>query len=121
MISDAESHAAEDAERKEAAEARNAADHTAYQIEKQLSEHGDKLTDDERRQVQDKVTDLRKLLTEDSPADTLRTATQELLTSAQVLGQKIYEASQQSGETAGEGDGGADEVVEAEIVEDDES
>ncbi|MBT8213677.1 MAG: molecular chaperone DnaK, partial [Acidimicrobiia bacterium] len=94
MISDAEAHAAEDAERKEAAEARNAADHTAYQIESQLSEHGDKLTDDERQPIQDKITDLRKLLTEEPPAETLRTATQELLTASQILGQKIYESSQ---------------------------
>ncbi|NNK91863.1 MAG: molecular chaperone DnaK [Acidimicrobiia bacterium] len=119
MISDAEAHAAEDAERKEAAEARNAADHTAYQIESQLSEHGDKLTDDERQPIQDKITDLRKLLTEEPPAETLRTATQELLTASQILGQKIYESSQT--EVASEEAGDDDDVVEAEIVEDDES
>ncbi|NNC76088.1 MAG: Hsp70 family protein, partial [Acidimicrobiia bacterium] len=120
MINDAESYAAEDAERKEAAEARNAADHTAYQVEKQLSEHGDKLSDDERQPIQDKITELRKMLTEDSGAEALRTATQDLLTTSQVLGQKIYEASQtETGEDAAPD--GDDDVVEAEIVEDDES
>ena len=124
MIRDAESHAAEDAERKEVAEARNQADHTAYQIDKQLAEHGDKLSDDEKGAIEDKVTAVRKLLADDGakPED-LRNASNELLTAAQVLGQKIYEASQQQTEAAPDeaaAPTGEDDVVEAEIVEDDE-
>jgi molecular chaperone DnaK len=124
MINDAESHAADDAERKETAEARNQADHTAYQIDKQLAEHGDKLTDDEKSAIEDRVADLRKLLADDGakPED-LRTASNELLTASQVLGQKIYEASQQQTEATApdaEAPAGDDDVVEAEIVEDDE-
>ncbi len=117
MVKDAESHANEDERRREAAEARNQADHAAYTIEKQLMEHGDKLSEDEKTSIQDKVTAVRKLLTEDASAEDLRTATQEMLTASQVLGQKIYEASQ----TAPEGDsdeaGGDNDVVEAEIVD----
>jgi molecular chaperone DnaK len=124
MVGDAEAHAADDAERKETAEARNQADHTAYQIDKQLADHGDKLTDDEKSAIEDKVADLRKLLAEDGakPED-LRTASNELLTASQVLGQKIYEASQQQTEATApdaEAPAGDDDVVEAEIVEDDE-
>ena len=51
MVKDAEAHANEDARRKEQAEARNQADHAAYTIDKQLTEHGDKLNDDERTTV----------------------------------------------------------------------
>ena len=124
MVSDAEAHAAEDADRKETAEARNQADHTAYQIDKQLAEHGDKLTDDERGSIEDKVAAIRKLLADDgAKAEDLRTASNELLTASQVLGQKIYEASQQqteSAETGAEAATSDDDVVEAEIVEDDE-
>jgi len=130
MVTDAESHANEDAKRKEQAEARNQADHSAYSIEKQLIEHGDKLTDDEKTAIEDKVTAVRKLLTEDASAEDLNTASQEMLTAAQVLGQKIYESSQTEAATE-EGAEAADvvdaeiveetDVEEAEIVEDDES
>jgi molecular chaperone DnaK len=117
MVAEAEAHAAEDHARREAADARNAADHAAYQVGKQLEEHGDVLADAEKATVTDAVDALRKLL-DDPAADTqaLNDATQELLTKAQVLGQKVYEQSQaaEAGESAESGD---DEVVEAEIVD----
>jgi molecular chaperone DnaK len=126
MIKNAESHAAEDASRRESAEARNQADHTAYQIDKQIAEHGDKLSDDERSSLEGKVKEVRDLLADSSAdAEALGKATEELLSESQILGQKIYEASQ----TQPEGDAEAapsdepaddDDVVEAEIVEEDE-
>ncbi len=124
MVKAAEAHANEDETRREQVEARNQADHAAYSVEKQLKEHADKLTDDERAGIEDKVTGLRKLLTEDSTPEDLRKGTEELFTAAQVLGQKIYEASQTpaDGTAATDGDDADDDdVVEAEIVEDDET
>ncbi len=124
MVKDAEAHAKDDAERKEAVEARNQADHTVYQIDKQLAEHGDKLTDDERKPLDDKIAEIRTLLAnEGTDAETLRNATNELLTSSQVLGEKIYAASAaESAEAAAdEAPSDDDEVVEAEVVEDDEA
>ncbi len=115
MVTDAEAHANEDAQRKAQAEARNQADHAAYSIEKQLAEHGDKLSDDEKTAIEDKVTAVRKLLTEEASAEDLNSATQEMLTASQVLGQKIYEASQ--AQSAEESTDAAD-VVDAEIVDD---
>ncbi len=125
MIGDAETHAKEDAELKKAAEARNKADHAAYQIEGQLEEHGDKLTDDERKELEDKVGTVRSLLDDESASgDALNSAADDLMTGAQVLGQKVYEASQTAPETAGANDDDsnaeADDVVEAEVVEDDD-
>ena len=127
MISDAESHAAQDAERKEAAEARNAADHAVHTVGGQLAEHGDKLSEDEKAPVQAKLDEVKKLLEDESPStEALKSATTELLQSAQIIGQKMYEAAQaesagsESGE-AGEAPEAGDEVVEAEVVEDDES
>jgi molecular chaperone DnaK len=118
MIKDAESHANEDKDRREAAEARNQADHAAYQIGKQLEEHGDKLTDDEKAPITEKVDALKALLdNESSDAASLKGATDELLTVAQVLGQKIYESSQAEGDASASTDGGDDDVVEAEIVD----
>ncbi|MCZ6460753.1 MAG: molecular chaperone DnaK [Actinobacteria bacterium] len=125
MIEDAETHAKEDVELKKAAEARNKADHAAYQIEGQLEEHGDKLTDDERKELEDKVATVRSLLDDETAsADALNSAADDLMTGAQVLGQKVYEASQTTPEAAGANDDDsnaeADDVVEAEVVEDDD-
>jgi molecular chaperone DnaK len=122
MVSDAEQHANEDEERKEHAEARNQADHVAYQTEKQLAEHGDKLTDDERQTIEDKITEVRKALSDDESTEDLQRLTTELLTSAQVLGQKIYEASQTASSSEEEtAEANDDDVVEAEIIDDEAS
>ena len=122
MVGDAESHANEDQERRDQADSRNQVDHAAYSIEKQLAEHGDKLDDDEKATIEDKITDLRKLLADDADAASLKGATEALLTASQVLGQKIYEASQaEAASSEGDDDsGGDDDVVEAEIVEEED-
>jgi molecular chaperone DnaK len=121
MIKDAESHAAEDAERRESAEARNAADHAVYSAGKQLAEHGDALTEDDKAPIQAKLDELNKLL-EDANASTeaLKEATNGLMESAQVIGEKMYEAAQaEAAAASAEGDEptGDDDVVEAEVVE----
>ncbi|MEZ5175325.1 MAG: molecular chaperone DnaK [Acidimicrobiia bacterium] len=125
MVKDAEAYAAEDAERKEAAEARNAADHAVHSVGKQLAEHGDKLDEAEKEPVQEKLDALKVLLDkEDAATADLKTATGELLQSAQVIGEKIYAAAQAETEAASGSDGTAgsnDEVVEAEVVEDEEA
>ena len=56
MVKDAEAHAAEDKKRREEAEVRNSADTLVYQTEKLLRENGDKLTDDERSDVEAKLS-----------------------------------------------------------------
>ncbi|HLE38861.1 MAG TPA: Hsp70 family protein, partial [Acidimicrobiia bacterium] len=116
MMKNAEAHAAEDHARRQAADARNQADHASYQIEKQLAEHGDKLSAEERAGVDEKIAAVKKLLGDPAAdAKDLNSATEEMLKAAQVLGQKVYEASQTAaGPTGGSGDG---DVVEAEIVD----
>jgi molecular chaperone DnaK len=119
MVAEAEAHANEDRARREAADARNEADHAVYQIDKQLAELGDHLSDEEKAPITDAVAEVRKLL-DDPAADpkTLREATQDLLTKAQVLGQKVYEKAQAASGESGVGDTGDDDgVVEAEIVD----
>jgi molecular chaperone DnaK len=121
MVSDAEAHANEDKERREAAEARNQADQLVHNIAKQLEEHGDKLSDDERSPIDEAVTAVQDLLKDDDAATAdLKTATETLMTSSQILGQKIYEASQAEAESEETSEAADDDVVEAEIVEDDE-
>ena len=134
MITDAESHAADDAERKDAAEARNAAEHTVYTVGKQLAENGDVLTDDDKAPIQVNLDELRKLLEDDdATTDALKEGTGGLMESAQVIGEKMYEASQAEAAAAAAAGEDADadaevaeaevveaEVVEAEVVEEDE-
>ena len=127
MIKDAEAHAAEDAERKGAAEARNAADHAAHTVGAQLAEHGDKLEESEKAPIQEKLDAVKALLeNEDADTEALQTATTELLQSSQVIGQKMYEAAQAEQASAeapadeAAPAGGDDDVVEAEVVEDDD-
>ena len=129
MVQDAESHASQDAERKEAAEARNAADHAVHSIGKQLADNGDNLTEDEKTPVQENLDAVKELVDDDkASAEDLKNATNTLLESAQIIGEKLYEAAQAeaaAAETGGEGEGEGDapdddEVVEAEVVEEDE-
>jgi molecular chaperone DnaK len=120
MVRDAESHANEDQQRKEHAEARNQADHTAYQIEKQIAELGDKVSDDQKKPVEEHIEKVRKLLADDASTEELKAATNELLTSAQVIGQMIYEQASQEASAESEATSGGDEVVEAEIVDEGE-
>ena len=120
MVNDAESHANEDEQRRAKAEARNQADHAAYQIEKQIAELGDKVSDDQKGPVEEKIAHVRKLLAEDASTEDLTAATNDLLTSSQAIGQMIYEqaaAAADSGGAAEDTSASSDDVVEAEIVE----
>ncbi|MFV1970364.1 MAG: molecular chaperone DnaK, partial [Acidimicrobiia bacterium] len=122
MIKDAEAHAAEDAERKDAAESRNAADHAVYTVGKQLAEHGEALTDDDKAPIQEKLDELKKLLEDQNASvDALKEGTNGLMESAQIIGEKMYEAAQAEAAAASSAESheaGDDEVVEAEVVED---
>ena len=126
MVKDAEAHAAEDSKRREQAEARNQADTLVYQTEKLLREQGESFSGDEKKAVEDGVADLKKAL-EGDDADAIRAATDKLASSSQAFGQKLYEAAaSQAGTGAGAGsgstsDGADDEVVDAEIVDDEAS
>lgn len=124
MIKDAEAHAAEDAERREAAETRNTADHAVYTVGKQLAEHGEALTDEDKAPIQEKLDELKKLLDDaNASADALKEGTNGLMESAQIIGEKMYEAAQAEAAAGSSDDtpeAGDDEVVEAEVVDDEE-
>jgi len=123
MVKDAEAHAEEDRRKKEEAEVRNTADSLVYQAEKQLKEHGDKITGDEKDAVEAKLTELRTAL-EGTDVEAIKSATEGLVTASQTFGQRLYDAAAQDAAAAGGGSGPSeadepddDEVVEAEIVD----
>ncbi|WP_018330538.1 molecular chaperone DnaK [Actinomycetospora chiangmaiensis] len=127
MVSDAEAHADEDRKRREAAETRNQAESLVHQTEKVLSENGDKVPAETKDKVQGSLDDLKKAL-EGDDTETIKSAVEKLATDSQELGQAIYAQSQSDGAAGAAGGaagagaaGGAadDDVVDAEIVDDD--
>ena len=89
MQKDAESYAAEDAQRKEEAEARNAADSLAYTAEKTLREHADKLPEDVKQEIETKTTAVRSALKGQDVA-AIKSAMQELSDAVQKAGAAVY-------------------------------
>lgn len=123
MIKDAEEHAAEDHKRREEADARNQAESTIYQTEKFVSENEDKIPADKKESLQAAIADAKTAL-EGSDVDAIKSAVEKVNTEAQAVGQAIYEASAAEGAEAGDASGAGsadDDVVDAEVVDEDES
>ncbi len=127
MVKDAEQYAEEDARRRESVEARNQADSLVYSTEKFLSENDEKLPEDVKIEVQADLDELKKLLEdENTDKDAFTAAITKLGESSQKMGAALYAASEaegaasagESGEATSEGD---DDVVDAEIVDEDGS
>ncbi len=122
MIKDAESHADEDKARKEEAEIRNNADTLVYSVEKQLSDNDDKISEDEKAAVEGKLAAVKEALDGDE-SESIKITTEALSEEFQQISQRLYEAAAQEaaeGEEAPAGEAAADDIVDAEIVEEDE-
>ena len=96
MKRDAESHAAEDLQKAELVKLRNVADQSAFEMERQLSEHGDKIPADERAKVESAINNLRGVLKGDD-ANAIKKAHEQLMKDAQNIGKIIYEKVAQAG------------------------
>ncbi|MEI7621237.1 MAG: molecular chaperone DnaK [Candidatus Moraniibacteriota bacterium] len=119
MTKDAEMHAEEDKQKKELVEARNLADTLVYSTEKAMRDAGDKLTEDEKKPVQEAIEELNKVKNgEDLSA--IKAKTETLSQAAQKIGEKLYAAPASSadgqpteaGESKKEGE---PEVKDAEV------
>jgi molecular chaperone DnaK len=126
MVKDAESFAAEDKKRREVAEARNQADSLVHSTERQLAEHGDKISADLKGQIESAVADLKGVL-DSGDAAQLQEKSQALAMVAMKLGEEIYKAEQAAGgaeggaSTDGAAGGSTDDVVDAEFSEVDDN
>jgi len=118
MMREAEQFASEDQSRREMAEARNQADNLLYQTEKTLKEHGEKLAEQDRKNIEDAIEELKQALTGED-LNRIKTASESLSTASHKLAEQIYSsANTESSGGAGTSDGGSeDDVVDAEIVE----
>ncbi|HEX2293886.1 MAG TPA: molecular chaperone DnaK [Actinomycetota bacterium] len=120
MVRDAEAHAEEDRKRREAAEVRNQGDSVVYQTEKQLNEHGGKLDEGDRKNVEDAVNDLKEALKGDD-LDAIRSRTDAVIAASQKFAEALYQKAQSEGTTTSNGASGDDDVVDAEVVDDQQS
>ncbi|HEY5360737.1 MAG TPA: molecular chaperone DnaK [Streptosporangiaceae bacterium] len=126
MVSDAESHAEEDRNQRELAEARNIAENAAYQAEKTVSDAGDKLDQGTKDQIETAVKDVRSSL-ESGSLDEVKAKTEALTTVMNGASEALYAQAQSEAEaSAPNGDGSSDgaaaddeEVVDAEVVDED--
>ncbi len=105
LVQEAESHAEEDKQKRESIELKNTADSMAYQGENLLNEHGDKIPEDLKSEVQGKIAAVRSALQAEDMT-TLRSAVDDLQASLQKMGQHVY--SQQTGAEGGPAAPGGD-------------
>ncbi|WP_226345515.1 molecular chaperone DnaK [Agilicoccus flavus] len=141
MVREAEQHAEEDKKRREEAEARNTAEQLVYSTDKFLSENGDKVPEDTKKPVTEALDDLKAALAKTGDdavsADELTAKVNTLNEASQAMGSAMYAQAQAEGEGATPGAGGEDfagtstggagstggasddDVVDAEVVDDD--
>ena len=127
MVKEAEAHAEEDKKRREDAETRNSAEQQAYSIEKLLKDNKDKLPEDVHSEVSEAVAGLKKAL-EGDDIEPVKTAQEKLNSVAQKVGEALYQAdaaAQAAGDasasSAGSTSSDDEDIVDAEIVDDEDS
>jgi molecular chaperone DnaK len=101
MIADAEQHRAEDAKLRQAADARNELDATAYQVERRLAELGESVPTHEKARAEMLVSDGRQAIKENAPVDRMRSLTSELQQVLQGLVARQPAEQQQPGDRSG--------------------
>ena len=136
MVKDAEAHAEEDKQRREDAETRNQAESLVYQTEKFLKDNDEKVAEETKTKVQSAIDEANEALKGEDSAK-IRESIEKLTEASQELGTAIYadaqagaaaaggdgsaEAGADTGSTSGSASGGADDVMDAEIVDEEDS
>ncbi len=131
MAKDAEAHAEEDKQKREAIDIRNQLDSAVYNAEKLKSDNADKLSEEDKKTLDEAVEAAKKVVADDkADKDALEAATKELNDKIMPIGAKMYEAaSKEEAPADGDGDESAekpkddkkakDEPVEGEVVDED--
>jgi molecular chaperone DnaK len=127
MVSDAESHAEEDARARELAEARNNGENAAYQAEKQLADLGDQVDADSKGRIEAAVKEVREALESEDPAQ-INAKAEALQVAFHSVSEAMYQRAQEQAAASGpngdgaSGDGSSgssddEDVVDAEVVD----
>jgi molecular chaperone DnaK len=125
MVKDAEAHAEEDRQQRELVEARNTAENAAFQAEKQLGELGDQVDASARSEIEAAIADVRGVL-ESTDAAEIKAKTDALQAAFHKVSEQMYQAAAEQQAASGNGAGatasdGEEEVVDAEVVDEDRS
>ncbi|MAW88560.1 MAG: molecular chaperone DnaK [Phyllobacteriaceae bacterium] len=118
MVKDAEANAEADKKRRENVEAKNQGEALVHSAEKSLKDYGDKVSEDDRKAIEDAIADLKTAL-EGDDGEAIKAKSQALAEASMKLGQAMYEAQQaESAETDAKADAAKDEdVVDADFEE----
>ncbi|MDR1195180.1 MAG: molecular chaperone DnaK [Endomicrobium sp.] len=129
-VKEAEQYASEDSKRKEEIEAKNEADNLVYSVEKSLKEHGDKISGDDRLNIDRALADAKEAL-KGNDIEKIKSTKEALTSASHKLAEAVYKASQPQGDAQQQAQpnqnanadsnsqAGADNVVEAEVVDED--
>ena len=118
---EAEAHAEEDKKKREAVESKNLLENAIYQAEKMPDEYKDKISDEDKKLIEEAVEEAKKHQTSDDK-DEIEAASKALMDVMQPIGAKMYEEAAKAEETESDGDGDqksskSDDAVEGEVVE----
>jgi len=121
MVREAEAHAEEDRRKKQLAEAKNEADNMIYTVEKTLSEMGDKISDDEKKRIQEALENCRQIKDTSSDINEIKSATEELAKASHRIAEELYKKAGASQSGAGPSSEAKKEedVIEAEVEDKD--
>ena len=95
MVKEAEEHAESDKKKRELVDAKNNAEHLIHQTEKNIKEHGDKISESDKNKIQSDLDELKKVLTSED-LEAIKSKTETLVQSSMKLGEAIYKTNQQS-------------------------
>ena len=125
MCKDAELHAEEDAKRRDEVEARNQAENLCYQVEKMLSENGEKIPADKKAPVESALAALKEVV-KDGSLDEIKAKQDELNKAMESVTQEMYAKQSADGESGGvtgqtsgadsEQDGADGDVIDADFT-----
>ncbi len=116
MTKDAESHGEDDRKKRALAEAKNEADTLIYSVEKSLKDYGDKVSDDEKQQINTALEKCKNLKDTTADADELKKAVEELTTASHKIAEEMYKEGAAGAEGAEQSAEGTDEDKEKEDV-----
>ena len=126
MVKDAEANKASDKKKRESVDARNQADTMIHSTEKNLKDHGSKISEAEKKAIETAVSDLRNSL-KGTDTEEVKKKTQSLIQASMKLGEAVYNSQQKSNEKSGKNqdnkvnkdndDKEKDNVVDAEVVD----
>ena len=96
MVKEAEANKEADKKKRESVDARNQADSLVFSTEKSLKEHGDKISAEEKKAIEDGIAELKKSL-EGSDVEDVKKKTQNLIQVSMKLGEAVYKSQQKPG------------------------